>query len=103
MGVEYYDKGGRALDMLEWVLLFENAEYKRVALDELPGGKVSTVWLGLNHQFAPDGPPHIFETLVFGGPLDGEQDRYSTEEEARLGHQAMVEKLKARHAIEGQQ
>jgi hypothetical protein len=30
--------------------------------------------------------------MVFGGPNDEEQERYSTEEEAKAGHAAMVER-----------
>lgn len=71
-----------------------NREYKRVAYDELPGDvKVSTVWLGLDHGFA--GKPLIFETMVFGGPLAEEQERYSTLTEAMAGHAAMLERVKA--------
>lgn len=60
----------------------------------LPGGaRVSTVWLGLDHQFG-DGPPLIFETMVFPAEssMDLDCERYSTEEEAKAGHSAMVEK-----------
>ncbi|WP_166903861.1 hypothetical protein [Mycobacterium sp. DL440] len=34
---------------------------------------VSTVWLGLNHSFTDDGPPIIFETMVFGGVHDAKR------------------------------
>lgn len=33
------------------------------------GTRVSTVFLGLNHAY-DDGPPQVFETVIFGGPLD---------------------------------
>jgi len=64
---------------------------RRVALDKdvAPGAEVSTVFLGLDHAFG-DGPPVLFETMVFGGPLDGEQDRYCTWDEAVAGHAAML-------------
>jgi len=55
---------------------------------------VSTIWLGLNHQWG-DGPPLIFETMVFGGGLDQEQERYSTESEALVGHAAMCARVQA--------
>lgn len=62
----------------------------RVACDETPGGaEVSTVFLRLNHNFG-EGPPLVFETMIFGGPLGGEgrryQNRYSTWDEAVSGH-----------------
>ena len=69
------------------------SDIKRVAETTLPNGRwVSTVWMGLNHRFG-DGPPLIFETMVFPsrddmGDLDS--DRYSTEAEAFAGHERMV-------------
>ena len=50
--------------------------------------KVSTIFLGLDHSFG--GPrPLLFETMVFGGPLDQECKRYSTWDEAVKGHELM--------------
>jgi hypothetical protein len=40
--------------------------------------------------------PLLFETMVFGGPLDGEQTRYSTWDEAKSGHDAMVTRLESK-------
>jgi hypothetical protein len=42
--------------------------------------------------------PALFETLVFGGPLSQEMDRYSTWAEAEAGHRAMVERVRATEA-----
>ena len=50
---------------------------------------VSTVFLGLDHQFE-DGPPLVFETMIFGGDRDQECWRYSTYEQAEKGHAAIV-------------
>lgn len=55
---------------------------------------VSTVWLSIDHRFG-DGPPLIFETMVFGEPYDQELQRYSSEEEAMRGHLAVVERLRS--------
>lgn len=96
----YFDRQGNPLTSSEWGQLFSGSEdwrrdLKRVAETTLPNGRwVSTVWMGLNHQYG-DGPPLIFETMVFAskddmGDLDCE--RYSTEQEALAGHAAMVEK-----------
>lgn len=62
-------------------------------LTELSAGRVSTVFLGLNHQFGI-GLPLVFETMVFGGPSDGDCHRYSTWEQAEKGHMAVVTKLR---------
>ena len=56
--------------------------------------EVSTVFLGLDHNSYCGGPPAIFETMVFGGEYDEYQERYSTWDEAELGHKEIVERLK---------
>lgn len=87
---KYYDRQGRPIGLME----IAKGE-RRVAETTLPDGKwVSTVWLGIDHSFG-SGPPLIFETMVFpsqGDFGDLDCDRYSTEEEARVGHEAMVQK-----------
>ena len=55
--------------------------------------EVSTVFLEANHRF-DDGPPLVFETLVLGGPLADECERYSTWDEAEVGHAAMVARVR---------
>lgn len=56
--------------------------------------KVSTVFLGFDHGW--EGEPVLWETMVFGGPLDQEQDRCSgSREQALAMHAAMVERVKA--------
>jgi hypothetical protein len=66
--------------------------------DEAPGATdvlISTVFLALDHNFTNDGPPVLWETLVFGGPLDGEMDRYTSRAAALAGHQAMCRRVAA--------
>lgn len=86
---DYFDRQGRPMEMMEWARAYEKWENKIVAQSSVGDVKVSTVWLGLNHRFG-DGPPLIFETMIFGGDLDQEQWRYSTEEEAMDGHRAAM-------------
>jgi len=78
-------------DLMVWAKWHSTAD-RIVAKTTTKNGDVSTVFLGLNHQFR-EGPPLVFETMVFGGSLDGEMDRYSTWKEAEKGHKAMVEKV----------
>jgi len=60
-----------------------------------PQVHVSTIFLGLDHRpWGAHGPPILFETMVFGGPLDQEQERYGTWEEAAAGHTAMVARVR---------
>ena len=58
------------------------------------GRRVSTVWLGLDHSFGREGPPLIFETMLFERDSWSEEDvaRHSTLEEAEAGHRRMVAK-----------
>lgn len=94
--MDYYNRHGEKIDMHTYVAL-QDIGYKRVAEDTLPDGRwISTVWLGINHQYG-DGPPLIFETMVF--PSRGEWaeeycERYSTEEEALAGHAHVLERLR---------
>ena len=63
---------------------------------------VSTVDLGLNHQFDDNLPPLYYETMIFikenifehENPFKYYQERYTTEEEARKGHQEAIEYVK---------
>jgi hypothetical protein len=56
---------------------------------------VSTVFLGLDHQWG-EGDPILFETMIFGGPLDQEMWRYETWDQAERGHEdAVTEARKA--------
>lgn len=89
----YVDVDGNELTQEQWVALFEvkhTTGYGRIGVTEYDGVAVSTVWLGLNHNWDRSGPPHIFETMVFGAPdgseWDGYQVRYSTKEQAAAGH-----------------
>ena len=79
----------RCDDILAWACFFSNDDSRRVEFTQINGDiGVSTVFLGLDHQWG-NGPPLLFETMVFGGELDGEQERYSTWEEAIEGHENM--------------
>lgn len=79
-------------DLLEWGKWMQTAD-RKVALDTpFDGVCVSTVFLGLDHAFGGFGPI-LFETMVFGGPLDGEQDRYFDWELAEAGHKEILAKV----------
>ncbi len=101
----YFDTQGRPLkDAMEWAALFEQRgseaddRWWRVGQTQIGDAEISTVWLGLDHNLLGDGPPLIFESMVFGGPLDGEQRRYSTWEKAERGHAQLVKHCKAEAA-----
>jgi hypothetical protein len=80
-----------------WALWFENAN-RIVGYTQITSEcHVSTVFIGINHRFSGEGPPLVFETMIFEGPLDGHQWRYSSWDDAETGHKAAVRK--AREAI----
>jgi hypothetical protein len=84
----------QSVDLLTWAHWFEaHPEARIVRRDTVaPEIEVSTVFLGLNHAFT-GGPPVLWETMVFGGPLDCEMERYTSKEDAVAGHQAMCDRV----------
>lgn len=103
LGAMYFDRQGQPIGLYDWVRLFEDPKYKRIALTQLPDGRVvSTVWMGLDHGFYTR---EIFESMCFGVPetveifgemrempLEQDCERYATEYDAFWGHRAMVER-----------
>lgn len=107
----YFDRRGQPITLRQWSKRFEDAAYKIVDRTEFPDGRmVSTVWLGIDHGWFSDGPPIIFETMVFGPEPstkvtfpsgetanfypDEHCERYATEEEARAGHERICAALR---------
>jgi hypothetical protein len=84
-------------DLTKWAVWFQLSARRRVADETINDSRISTVFLGLDHSF--EGPPPIlWETMVFGGPLNEEQDRCSgNREQAEAMHAKMVERVKAAH------
>jgi hypothetical protein len=82
-------------DLMRWAAWYENSIDERVvAKTEIADGvMVSTVFLSLNHGYG-SGPPILFETMVFYGPLDSEMERCSTWAEAEAMHAKMVALVK---------
>ena len=79
----------------------------RVGLDTIthdgpgPAIVISTVWLGIDHNFGAAGPPLIYETMTFhaGGSSDDDEPpypfwdeirRYPDRDAAELGHAATI-------------
>lgn len=73
-------------------------KHNRVGHDEFktPFGdvRVSTVFLVIDHSFG-EGPPVLWETMVFGGLWDEYQWRYTSRQAAEEGHSRIVATLKA--------
>lgn len=83
------DAAGNAVpaDFETWARWFQVTD-RKLAEDRVDGGRVrvSTVFLGIDHQMMPGGPPVLWETMIFGGPHDDYQERYATREAAGEGH-----------------
>jgi hypothetical protein len=92
----YYvlDENNQALPcaLSEWAAMFEDFPRRQVAENFVGTIRVSTIFLGLNHQFG-HGPPLIFETMIFGGRYDGYQWRTSTWEQAETTHALMLKRV----------
>ena len=93
-------------DLMEWAKEIEGTTgattvgqgiYSRVVgRDTIKDVLVSTVFLGLDHNFTTDGPPILFETMAFDeGICTGEsvlyENRYSTWDEAEAGHKIVID------------
>ncbi len=84
-------------NLLQWGQWMEDPNNKQVASTEIDELRVTTIFLGVDNQLN-EGQPFLFETLVFKGEqLDWEYDgaRYRNWLEAKAGHDAIVELVKA--------
>jgi hypothetical protein len=79
-------------DLLTWAEWFETAD-RVVAKTEIGASLVSTVFLGLDYRFRGDGPPILFETMVFTDGKSAEMRRCSTWLEAEAQHAEAVREL----------
>ena len=87
----YYDRDGHPISLAQWVWQRQADPGHKIVRHTHNGETlISTVWLGMDHNFG-DGPPVIFESMVFN--VDGWQDfqdRYTTEADATAGHERIV-------------
>lgn len=100
-------------DPLRWARWFEKGD-RRVALTKVGELSVSTVFLGIDHNYTRRGKPILFETMVFQPstgeyagsfpwrfPRPGREEsigltrRYSTWDEAETGHALTVALVEA--------
>ncbi len=115
------DKTPVKCTLMEWARWFEETAKagslgRHVAHDEVGDDMrgryyVSTVFLGLDHNYWDHGPPILFETMVFkhepwtdsfghehavkSADVDGWFDRYATWDKAEAGHRRIFNKVKA--------
>jgi hypothetical protein len=78
--------------LIEWGRWLQDAN-RVVSWTGGPDKCVSTVFLGLDHRHFGRGPPLVFETMLFlNGKGTDEMDRYSSWDDAEIGHKAFVRK-----------
>lgn len=82
------DQRAVPVGMGTWAVWMQaNRSRKIVRQETVRGYWISTVFLGMNHNFHGEGPPLIFETMVFQGEKsDLFCERYATLDEAEVGH-----------------
>lgn len=77
--------------LLGWGRWLELAGQDRVVAWTGNGDKcVSTVFLGLDHRHGGKGPPIVFESMLFVNGHSEEMERYSSWDDAEIGHKAFV-------------
>jgi len=98
-----------AADMDEWANFMQRdfEERSRVGNTETATMWVSTVFLGVDHNYRNDGPPILFETMVFSrekyprefrGKIGWSREdfhtyRYATWDDALTGHNTTVRRI----------
>jgi hypothetical protein len=78
-----------------WQSFYFVEENRLVAWDSIGDANISTVFTGTNSRYWGDGPPLVFETMIFGGVHDNKQWKCCTWEEAEEQHKKVVEMVKA--------
>lgn len=81
--------------IMAWAKWLESANRVVKKTKVANGVEVSTVFLGIDHQFG-GGDPLLFETMIFGGERDSFQYRYSTWDEALKAHETIVKEFSHR-------
>lgn len=87
---ERFDIGANLEHVGEWARRWE--PQRHLAEDPLPcGGRVSTIFLGLDHGFWGNGPPVLFETMAFDATGDAVfQHRETTKRRALKTHAQVI-------------
>jgi hypothetical protein len=89
IGQYILDEGGNPVpepNTLRWAFWFEKAN-RIVRQDRVGEVLISTVFLGLDHYYRDDAhEPVLWETMIFGGPEDQYQRRYTSRAAAEQGH-----------------
>jgi hypothetical protein len=88
-------------DLMTWARLMESDEPTRQIKQDFfaMGPRVSTIFLGLDHNFGgTHSMPILWETMVFGGEYHGYQARYTNRVAALEGHERTCAMIAASYA-----
>lgn len=86
-------------DVLKWAEWFGSAD-RVVAQTEIGASMVSTVFLGLDHNFWVEGPPLLFESMIFtDGDGGNDTARCATWAQAEAQHKAICDGLRIKYRI----
>lgn len=81
-------------EYMDWRRSLGEKDVVHVGDDTIGEVRVSTVFLGMDHNHWLEGPPILFETMIFGGDHDDYQKRYETWGRAEAGHAYALELVK---------
>lgn len=82
-------------DVVKWGIWFEQSHSRRI-VEQTHIGKywVSTVFLGIDHNYGGEGDPVLWETMIFLEDNDNWEDkycdRYTSHKDALWGHQIAI-------------
>ena len=90
-----FTKPVRVHSVIAWARWMEvRCMSRRVAQDAVGDVRISTVFLGVDHNHdEDDGAPILWETMVFRNGESDEMHRYSTYDAAKQGHAAVVARI----------
>lgn len=80
-------------DLMKWGEWLAT-DHRYICFERLGAVRLSTIFLGLDHSFSADGPPVLWETMIFGGRLDHTQARCpGSREQAEAMHAQLRKEL----------
>jgi hypothetical protein len=77
-----------------WPNFMSSIDGRIIAEDNIGNVTISTVFLGINNSCDESEQPKIFETMVFGGLLNGTESHCATLKQAKAMHKKMVQRVK---------
>ncbi len=81
-------------DLLTWAEWMGTGNNPVLCRDDVGRYRVSTLFLGMDHYNNFGESPLLWETMVFGGRLDHESEKYASKAEAEAGHARMVQRVR---------